>query len=84
MSIPVIDTTQSVLGYLQHEHWEYQPYATNAPTSWTSTPLPYGISIDPASGLISGRAIYPGVYVFGLTATNASGPSATVVFTMGI
>lgn len=44
--IPVISTTTSILGYNQYESWEYQPYATNTPTSWACPNLPAGLSID--------------------------------------
>lgn len=46
MSIPVIDTTTNVMGYKQWQYWEYQPYATNNPTSWECPNLPAGLSID--------------------------------------
>ena len=69
MAIPSISPIQSVLGYLQHEHFEFQPFATNSPTWWTVSALPAGISLDPETGLISGAATWPGVYVFSLQAT---------------
>ena len=69
MPTPVINPTQSVLGYLQHQKFEFQPYATGSPTWWTSSALPDGISIDPETGLISGAAKWPGVYVFSVQAT---------------
>lgn len=46
MSIPVINTTQSVLGYKQWQPFNYQPYATNNPLSWECPNLPQGLSID--------------------------------------
>lgn len=46
MSVPVISTTTSILGYDQYESWEYQPYATNTPLSWACPNLPAGLSID--------------------------------------
>ena len=44
--IPVINTTTSILGYNQYEGWQYQPYATNNPLSWSCPNLPAGLSID--------------------------------------
>ena len=69
MSVPVINPTQSVLGYLQHQRFEFQPFATNSPTWWLASALPEGVSLDPETGLISGAANWPGVYVFSLQAT---------------
>ena len=84
MSAPVISTTTSVLGYRQWQAWEYQPYATNTPTSWACPNLPAGLSINTSTGLISGAASVSGVFVCGLTATNSDGTSAPLVLTIGI
>ena len=84
MSAPVINTTTSVLGYKQWQAWEYQPYATNTPTSWACPNLPAGLSIDTATGKISGAASGNGVFVCGLTATNGDGTSTPLVLTIGI
>ena len=84
MAAPVISTTTSVLGYKQWQSWEYQPYATNSPTSWACPNLPAGLSIDASTGKISGAASVNGVFVCGLTATNADGTSAPLVLTIGI
>ncbi|MEI6035098.1 MAG: Ig domain-containing protein [Verrucomicrobiae bacterium] len=84
MSAPVINTTTSVLGYKQWESWEYQPYATNTPTSWACPNLPAGLSIDTSTGKVSGAASVAGVFVCGLTATNADGTSSPLVLTIGI
>lgn len=47
MPVPTISATQSILGYKQWEHFEFQPYATNNPTKWMSNnPLPAGLSFD--------------------------------------
>lgn len=84
MSAPVINTTTSVLGYKQWQTWEYQPYATNTPTSWACPNLPTGLSINTTTGLISGAAEVAGVFVCGLTATNGDGTSTPLVLTIGI
>ncbi len=84
MAAPVINTTTSILGYKQWEAWEYQPYATNTPTSWACPNLPTGLSIDSGTGKISGAAEASGVFICGLTATNGDGTSAALVLTIGI
>ena len=84
MAIPVIKTTTSILGYNQYQSWEYQPYATNTPTSWACPNLPAGLSIDTSTGLISGAATVAGVFNCGLTATNGDGTSAVLMLTIGI
>lgn len=65
---PVIDDTTSILGYPANLAWEYQPAATNSPDKWTCTGLPAGMSIDAATGLISGTATTAGIYVCPLIA----------------
>ncbi len=84
MPIPVILTTQSVLTYAQWQTWAFQPYATNTPTSWSTSPLPAGITLNPTTGLISGAATTPGVYVVAFRAINGDGSSESQVFTIGI
>jgi hypothetical protein len=84
MAAPVIDTTQSVLGYLQWQTFAFQPYATNSPTFWNSSPLPPGLTLHVPTGRISGAATVPGVFVVALRAGNADGVSDPVIFTFGI
>ena len=84
MAAPVIGTTQSVLGYLQWQTFAFQPYATNSPTFWNSSALPSGLTLQTATGRISGAATVPGVYVVALRAGNADGVSDPVIFTFGI
>ena len=84
MAAPVITTTTSVLDYKQWEYFEYQPYATNTPTSWACPNLPDGLSINTSTGKISGAATVQGVYNVGLTATNGDGTSAALIIPIGI
>ena len=42
MAAPVINTTQSVLGYLQWQTFAFQPWASNSPTFWNASPLAAG------------------------------------------
>ena len=83
MSIPVISTTTSVLGYRKGQYFEDQMQATNSPTSWAGSGLPAGMSID-ATGLVSGAATAAGVYLIRFIATNGDGASAPLDVAMGI
>ena len=84
MAAPVINTTQSVLGYRQWQHFVFQPHAANSPTFWNASPLPPGLSLHVPTGRISGAATLPGVFVVSLVAGNADGVSDPVIFTFGI
>jgi hypothetical protein len=92
MSAPVINTTTSILGYAQWEQWEYQPYATNAPTSWACPNLPAGLSIDTptqyaitgaeATDIITatGNDFVDGMAVVMPSLTGGAGLSANVIY----
>jgi hypothetical protein len=84
MAIPVISNTTSVLGFRKKQDFAYQPYASNTPTSWAATGLPEGVTINAGTGLISGAATIPGVYVVSLTASNADGASTPHPIAIGI
>ncbi|CAN5386787.1 hypothetical protein BH23VER1_BH23VER1_10990 [soil metagenome] len=47
--------------------------ATFGPSTFASTPLPAGLSLDPATGLISGSPEQPGMTAVSITATNTYG-----------
>lgn len=57
----------------------YQTTALNSPSSFSASGLPPGLSINPATGLISGTPISAGSSSVGLTATNPVGPSTAVL-----
>ena len=84
MAAPVINTTQSVLGYLHWQTFAFQPWAANSPTFWNASPLPPGLTLHLPTGKISGAATMPGVFVVALRAGNTDGVSDPVVFTFGI
>ena len=48
----------------------------------TSGPLPPGLMLDPATGLVSGTTTTPGTYPFTVTATDATGASASATATV--
>lgn len=84
MPIPVIQPISSVFGYRRYQAFQFQFVATNSPTSWTCSPIASGLYFDTNIGRIGGAAIYPGVFPFYVTATNASGTSVPQLFVMGI
>ena len=51
----------------------YQTTATNSPTSFGASGLPANLSVNGASGIISGTTTQTGTFTVGLTATNAGG-----------
>ena len=59
--------------------------ATNNPTQFTAVGLPPGLSLDTASGAISGTATTVGVYAAQVSASNAGGTAtATIMFTIAL
>ena len=79
MPIPVIDTRTSEQAWLTGRPQEWQPYATESPTSWSATGLPSGVSINTSTGLVSGTPTSRGVAIASIVATNAHGDSAPLL-----
>lgn len=84
MATPVISASSSILGFRRNEAFEFQPAATNTPTSWAAVGLPTGVSINSSTGKISGSAATAGVYVVTVSATNADPATGTREFVIGI
>ena len=55
--------------------FSYQITATNTPTSYGATGLPAGLSVNTATGLISGTPTAAGTSTVTLSATNSAGPA---------
>jgi PKD repeat protein len=55
--------------------------ATNSPTTYSASPLPAGLTFNPASGILSGTPTTVGTTVVSLGATNATG-TATATLTI--
>jgi uncharacterized repeat protein (TIGR03803 family) len=63
--------------------FSYQIEATNEPTAFNATGLPAGLSVNLATGLISGTPTAPGTYPVSLEASNCPGAGvATLTLTI--
>jgi len=79
---PVITSATSANGTVGSA-FSYQITATNSPTSYGTTRLPPGLSLNAATGLISGTPTTAGISTVTLSATNAGGTgNATLTFTI--
>ncbi|MBA3354067.1 MAG: putative Ig domain-containing protein, partial [Blastocatellia bacterium] len=58
---------------LRDAAFTYSITANNNPTSYFAFVLPAGLSVNNATGLISGAAVVEGSYSFSITATNSGG-----------
>ena len=56
-----------------NQAFAYQITASDAPTNFGAAGMPPGLSVDTASGLISGTPLSAGSFAIALSATNASG-----------
>lgn len=84
MPVPVIDPITSLLAFTQGLKVNFQPSATESPTSWACTNLPPGLAINTTSGLISGVPSQPFLGKSALTATNGSGTSTAVTLDIAV
>jgi hypothetical protein len=69
---PVITSGSSASGTVG-QAFSYAIAASNNPTSFGATGLPGGISVNLATGLISGTPVQAGTYTVTVTATNSAG-----------
>lgn len=77
LTVPVITSNGTAFGQVG-QPFQYQIQATNAPTSYTATALPGGLSFSTSTGIISGLPTTETSTPFDvtLTASNADGASA--------
>ena len=73
-AIPLFTSASTATGIIS-SLFSFQSTASSTPTSYTATGLPAGLSINTATGLISGTPTAAGVSNAVLTATNAAGSS---------
>jgi hypothetical protein len=72
VGVPVITSATTGSGTVRSA-FSYQITATNSPTSYGATRLPGGLTVNSATGLISGTPTAPGTSTVTLSATNNSG-----------
>jgi hypothetical protein len=77
VAVPVI-TPETVSGGVG-VFFFYQVSATNSPTSWSATSLPAGVTIDTATGVLSGVPTTVTNYSTAVTATNAAGSDTETI-----
>ncbi len=81
--LPVIANSDLNARGVLHTAFDYTIIASGSPTSYNAAPLPAGLSINTATGVISGILSEIGTTSVTLTATNAGG-SDTVVLTIKV
>jgi hypothetical protein len=84
MAVPTIAPIQSVLGFPQWQVFFVQFTAIGSPTSWSITPTAPGLYFDTVNGTLFGAATEAGIYSFYVTATNGTGDSTPLLFTIRI
>ena len=77
-ALPVI-TSAAGAGGFPGVPMAYVLTATNSPFSYAATNLPPGLSINTATGVISGTPTTTGVYAVGVSAANSVGTSSGIV-----
>ena len=72
---PVINSATTAVGVVDVP-FSYQITASNNPTAFGATGLPAGLSVNAATGVITGRPTAPGTYAATVTATNTTATSS--------
>jgi hypothetical protein len=70
---PVITVAPMQVDTSPKTNFSYQISASNTPASYGAAGLPAGLSLNVATGVISGKATQPGTYAIALSATNGYG-----------
>ncbi len=80
---PPVITSVTTAGGTVGSAFSYQITATNSPASYNATGLPAGVSVNTATGLISGTPTAAGTSTVTLSATNSGGTgNATLTLTL--
>ncbi|MBS0631586.1 MAG: immunoglobulin domain-containing protein [Verrucomicrobia bacterium] len=76
LSAPVITGSAAKDGTVGDGTFSYQIVASNTPTAFAATGLPDGLTLNTATGIISGSPRAAGIYTASLTASNTAGTGA--------
>ena len=77
-------TSASTASAVANSDFNYQITANNSPTSYSATGLPAGLTLNTATGLISGKPTTAGTYSVSLSVTNALGASSAFPLTINV
>jgi PKD repeat protein len=77
-------TSASTAGATAGAAFSYQITASNAPISFNVTGLPTGLSVNTATGVISGSVATAGSYPVTISVNNATGTGATATLTISV
>ncbi len=75
---PVITSAAMALGG-QGVGFNYAITASNSPTSYAAAGLPAGLSLNPATGVVTGIPTVAGLFSVTITATNAGGTGSAIL-----
>jgi hypothetical protein len=78
LAAPVITSSLTATG-AQNSAFTYQITATSSPTSYGASGLPSGLSVNTATGLISGTPATSGTFNVTLAATNSGGTGTAIL-----
>jgi alpha-glucosidase len=80
INLPVSEISGSAIAVgTMGKAFNYAITASNQPTVYQSTALPVGLSMDPATGIISGVPTQPGTYTDTVSVTNGGGTATKII-----
>jgi hypothetical protein len=84
LNTPVITSSHSAFGTVGTAFGGYQITAAPAATTYSATGLPGGLTLNAATGAISGTPTISGTFQVTLTASNANGAGSPVILVLTI